>query len=887
MLRVTIDGRTHAVAPGGTILDALRGLGVAMPHLCHDDRLAPIGACRLCVVELEGRATPVPSCATQLADGMIIRTATGELETDRRTLLELLANRYPITASTAGGDSEFERELAAHGIAPRGRGPSIPVDDSHPSIRVDLERCIHCYRCERICREVEGQDVWKVLGRGEATRLVPDSGTTLRASSCVSCGACVDACPSGALVDRSLVRLGTPTSWTRTTCSYCGVGCEVTVGVRDGAVVDMRPVIDSPVNRGHLCSKGRYAFDYVASPERLTTPLVRDGSGFRGASWDEALELVASSLRSIIERHGADAVGVLGSARGTNEEAYIAQKFARVALGTNNVDCCARVCHAPSAAALRTVFGTGAATSSFDDIELAKTIVVAGSNPTSCHPVVGARIRQAVRKGANLVVVDPRETALAAIATVHLAPRPGTDLVLFHGIARVILEEGLVDEAFIAARVDGLEAFRASVMARSLEEAASYCDVPCEAIVRAARLIAIERPTISFNGIGLTEHVNGTENVIGLAEIALLTGNVGRPGTGVNPLRGQNNVQGTAHMGCEPRGLPGLVPIEEGRAAFEAAYRAPLPTNRGLDLIEMLEAARAGRVRALYAIGYDVALSSPNHARTKAALDSLELVVVQDLFLTETAKAHAHVVLPAAAGLEKDGTFMNAERRIGRVRKAKEPPAGALTDWRILCDLARTMGRTHGFEYDSAEAIWDEVRSVWPAGAGITYARLESGGIQWPCPDETHRGTTRLHETSFAHGPRASLRGREPSASDENPSDDFPLVLITGRHRFAFNAGTMTSRTDHAELRPRDVLEIAPSDATRLGLHDGQRVVVESAHGRTELPIELRPWMRTGEVFTTFHDATSFVNRLIGDGVDPKTHTPEYKRTAVRIRPVD
>jgi formate dehydrogenase major subunit len=882
-VHATIDGQIVTVPTGTSILAALRARGIQLPHLCHDDRIAPIGACRLCLVQIDGVAHPVSSCTAALAEGMVVHTKLPALETERHTLLELLAWRHPAEPTV---DNAFLDAVRAYGLTSELKGTSDPakVDAAHPHIHIDMSRCIDCYACERICRELQGQVTWRVIGRGGTTTLVPDSGGSLLESSCVSCGACVDVCPSGALQDKSLLTLGAPTDWTRTTCPYCGVGCEMQVGTREGRIVDVRPTRDAPVNKGHLCSKGRYAFDFIRSSDRVTTPMMRDGGAWRAVSWTEAFSYVAERLKAIVAAHGPDAVGVLGSARATNEENYVIQKFARTVVGTNNVDCCARVCHAPSAAALGAMLGTGAATNSFDDIERAKTILVCGSNATSSHPIVGARIRQAALRGANLIVLDARRTELAAMADVHLAPRPGSDLLLFHAMADVILTEGLIDASFVRDRVDGLEELRAHVARFSPDDVAPLCDVDAGAIREAARLYARARPSLSVHGLGLTEHTQGTETVMALINLALLTGNIGRPGSGVNPLRGQNNVQGSAHMGCDPAHLTGYTTLEDGRTRFEAAWGAPLPRTRGLDLMEMLDSARAGGLRALWAVGYDVYLTNPDALRTREALAALELVIVQDLFMNETAKELGHVFLPVAASYEKDGTFMNGERRVQRVRRAVPAPEGVRTDWEVMRDVARAMGRGDHFPYGSAEQIWDEVRRVWPAGAGLTYARLDQAGLQWPCPAEDHPGTTLLHERTFAHGQRAGLRCIEPQPSPEQPSPDYPFVLITGRHLYQFNAGTMTNRSANSVLRPRDTLDVSPADAARMSVGDGEVVRVESRHGEARLPVRIDPSVRSGELFATFHSPESFVNRVTGEGRDSITHTPEYKRTAVRIR---
>jgi len=877
--RVTIDGRSFEVEDDLTILDAVRRTGTTLPALCHDGRVAPAGACRLCLVELRGMTRPVPACATKLADGMEIATHTPALEAGRREILEMLARRIP----PSGGADRLQAAMCAYGVDSHGTPDSTLVDDSHPYIRIDMTRCIDCFLCERICHEVQGQDTWHAVDRNGRLRLVPDTGVPLGKSSCVSCGACADACPSGAIEDRSLTTLGRPERSTRTTCPYCGVGCELEVGTKADQIVQVRPALDAAVNKGHLCVKGRYAFAFVDAADRVTTPMVRDGVRWREVSWGDAIAFVVDRLAAIRDTAGSGAIGVLGSARATNEDNYLAQKLARVVLGTNNVDCCARVCHAPSAAALAAMFGTGAATSSFDDIERAATIVVCGANSTESHPIVGDRIRQAARRGASLIVIDPVMTELGAIADVHLRPRPGTDIPLLHAIAWTMLDEHLIDHAFVRDRVTGADQLRAHVSAWPPERAAIACGLDAGAIREAARRIAVGRPTLFFHGLGATEHVQGTETVMSIANLALLTGNMGVPGAGVNPLRGQNNVQGAAHMGCEPKRLTGYVPIDEARERFERVWDAPIPSSPGLDLIEMIDAAEQGRLQALWAIGYDVLLTNPNAERTRRALARLELVIVQDLFLNETARELAKVFLPAASSFEKDGTFMNAERRVQRVRAAIAPRGQSRPDWRILCDVASAMGHARGFEFRSACEIWDEVRRVWPAGAGMSYERLDRGGLQWPCPTEDHPGTPRLHTTAFARGKTAPLHAAEYRPSSERSDVTYPFVLITGRRLYQFNAGTMTQRTPNAVLQPGDVVEISAVDAIRHQLADGEVVRLRSRYGEATLPIAVSDRVRDGELFATFHTGEAFVNRLIGPHGDAITHTPEYKITAVRI----
>jgi formate dehydrogenase major subunit len=887
MPRLTLNGERRDVEAGVTILDALGRAGIHVPHLCDDPRVAPIGACRLCLVEIDGKERPVAACTTHVAEGMVIRTHTPQLVQDRRTLLRLLAAKHPRDALDAGSGNAFLEEIRAHGLESALTGRADPAADvSHPYIRVDMSRCIHCYLCERICNELQGQFTWRIWNRGAETHLLPDSGTTLLESSCVSCGACADACPSGALEDKTAA-LARPTRWTRTTCPYCGVGCELRAGTRDGSIVQVRPEPDAPVNKGHLCVKGRYAFGFVASPERITEPMVRERGEWRAVSWEEAIRRVAEGFARIRDAHGPDAIGVLGSARATNEENYLAQKFARVVLGTNNVDSCARVCHAPSAAALSAMLGAGAATNSFDDIERAKTLFVFGANATENHPIVGARIRQAALRGARLLVADPRQIELARIADVHLQLRAGSNVPLLNAMACTIVEEGLVDEAFVAARVAELPEFLRFIAAFPPERVAAECGVDPGLIREAARAYATQKPAMCFHGLGATEHVQGTDSVVCLVNLALLTGNVGVPGSGVNPLRGQNNVQGAAHMGCEPRHLTGYADLDAARPFFEEAWDSPIPAAPGLDLMEMMDAAQTSRLKALYAIGYDVLLTNPNARETRKSLAELELLVVQDLFLTETARDLAAVFLPAASSFEKDGTFMNAERRVQRVRRAVEPLGSARADWEILCSLARAMGRHRGFQFRSAQEIWDEVRAVWKAGAGISYARLEQGGLQWPCPSGDHPGTEILHVGTFAHGRRAALRRVEVRVTGEAHSAEFPLTLVTGRKLYQFNAGTMTGRTPNTVFQSADLLEVSPEDAEHLRLVEGERVKLSSRHGEAAVAVRVDAGLRPGEVFATFHTAETFLNRVTGNGRDPVTHTPEYKVTAVRIDKLD
>jgi formate dehydrogenase major subunit len=888
VLQLTINGQPYQFRESLSILQALRSLKIEIPSLCYDGRMKPFGGCRLCVVRVNGGAHPVIACDTQISDGMTIDTHTHELEEWRRSLLRLLAKQYPADGLSQSPDKEFHQLIHAYSLESECLGSTSHelVDDSNPYIHVDMSQCISCFRCVRICDEVQGQFVWQIWNRGDATRIRPDSGTTLRESSCVSCGACVDTCPTGALEDKSVLSLGIPANWTRTTCAYCGTGCEMNVGTRDGRIVVVKPVPDALVSRGHLCVKGRYAFDYVHAQDRVTQPMLRVAGAWKRVSWDEAISFTADALSRIIRQHGADGVGVLGSARATNEENYLAQKFARVVLGTNNVDCCARVCHTPTAAAMKLMLGAGAATNSFDDIDSASTILVCGANPTENHPIVGARIKEAALRGTRLIVLDPRKIELTRYATLHLQLRPGTNVPLLNAMACTIVEEGLYDEGFLKERVASFEEFRRFVQSWSPERAAPVCGVEAQQIREAARIYAGQGPAMSFHGLGLTEHSQGTEGVMCLVNLSLLTGNIGRPGTGINPLRGQNNVQGAAHMGCDPSILTGSVSLKEGHDFFSAVWQATVPTRKGLNLLDMLDAAEAGKFKALWAIGYDIFLTNANADSTRRALERMELVIVQDMFLNETAREFGSVFLPAASSFEKDGTFMNAERRIQRVRKAIAPVGASKSDWEIICDVARAMGKCEFFNFSTPEEVWNEVRSVWKAGAGISYQRLEGGGLQWPCPAEDHPGTQTLHVGAFSVGKKAALRRVEYRPTKEVADKEYPFILNTGRTLYHFNAGTMTLRTANTLLRPHDCLVISAEDAGRLGLSNGQRVRVRSRYGEAILPIKIEDSVRPGELFATFHTPGVFLNYVTSPHRDKYVSTPEYKVTAVRIETI-
>jgi formate dehydrogenase major subunit len=882
VVRCKIDGEAVSVKDGTSILEAAQSVGIDIPAICHDHRFSSNGTCRMCLVEIQGRDRLVTACQTPVAEGNWIVTQNSELEKYRKTELSWYAARVSRESFDWFPDKLLHQLMRRYDVPPAGEvtAPKA-LDLSMPQIRVDMSQCIDCLRCVSICDNVQGESVWHEVARGEQSHIVPKRGELLSEGGCIACGACIDTCPTAALTDATALQ---PEIWQRTTCAYCGVGCEIEMGVSSGHIVASRPFDNAVVNKGHACAKGRYGFGFTHSEDRIVQPRMRDDEGWKAISWDHALDASAKMLRSIIDEHGPDAIGVLASSRSTNEDSYLAQKFARMVVGTNNIDCCARVCHTPTAAAMKAILGAGAATNSFDDIEQASTILVAGANPLECHPVIGARIRQQVlRGGSKLIVIDPRRTEFADIATVHLALKPGTDIALQNAIAHVIIAEDRHDKTFIDGRVDDFDAYAETVREWTPERAAEVCELSADDIRAAARIYADNGPAYCAHGLGVTEHVQGTEAVMGLVNLALITGNIGRPGSGINPLRGQNNVQGTAHMGCDPGILAGAQPVKEAREAFEQAWNAKLPKEQGLHLMQMIDAAAAGEMKALIVIGYDIAATLANKSEVAKALAKIDHIIVIDLFETETAKSFGHIVLPAASGFEKDGTFMNAERRIQRVHKLVEPPGTVRADWAIICDLANRMGYGEAFSYSSPEGIWDEIRQVWSAAAGISYQRLDEQGLQWPCPNESHPGTAILHEKRFPHGLKARLRPLHFRASPEKTNADYPIMLATGRKLFQFNVGTMTRRSSILQLRPTDMLDIAPKDASDLGVSEGETVCLSSRYGSARLPVHISERIKPGRAFTSFHDPAHHVNRVTSPHRDRMVGAPEYKLTAVRI----
>ncbi len=859
---ITINGRPFVAA--GTLLELCRREGIEVPALCKGEGLSAGGHCRSCMVEQDGRW--VAACTTPARDGAQVATETEALRNYRRDLGELIRSE----SAPEGWCAEHLDHWGVDGLRYPKLNHPTRADASHPYLKIDLARCIACRRCLKACEEVQGQFVWAVEGRGKGARLTWGSGD-FSATDCVACGACVATCPTEAISDGDRRRPHDRT--VRTTCGYCGVGCQLEVKVGDRiAFIDGAPIAP---NFGHLCVKGRYAHGFVDHADRLRTPLLRKDGQLVPASWDETLDFVANRL---LELKGS--VAGLSSSRCTNEENYLFQKLFRSVLSTNDVDCCARVCHAPSAAGLRQSLGTGAATNHFADLAQADVLMAIGTNATEAHPVVGARIRQAALNGAKLIVIDPRRTELAQLADVHLQLRPGANVALFNSLAAVLVEESLLDSKFIEARAEGFDDYQKFIGAYLPEDWQEVTGVPAELVRRAARLYGKAARPMMVHGLGVTEHFQGSEGVMCLVNLALLTGAIGRVGVGVNPLRGQNNVQGAADMGCQPDSTTGYQSLADPdvRARLETIWGATVPVAVGRMLPAMYDDARAGKLRGLFILGEDVVQTDPDQARTLEALRNLELLVVQELFLSETAKL-AHVVLPAASFLEKEGTFTNGERRVQRVREVVPPIQGSRPDWWILLELFKRMGAPQ--KMSSPAEIFAEIAQVWPAFGGLSHQRLESGGLQWPVPAPDHPGTPILHTEKFPRG-----KGRLTRVEYENsPSFGSPLTLVTGRVLEHYNAGTMTRRTPNVALAPQDWLEINPTDAQERQIVDGSAVKIVSAYGEAQLYARVTDRVAPGVVFSSFHFPEGGINRVTSDVQDRVSRCPEYKVTAVTVTP--
>ncbi|TKS59576.1 MAG: formate dehydrogenase subunit alpha [Nitrospira sp.] len=900
LIHLTINGRPITAEAGDTIYMAARKAGIAIPSLCVSHHLAPFGSCRLCICEIEGQPGTPASCTTPVRPDMVVRTESQQVIRHRHNLVELYLSEQPEGGQTSGPLRELARSLEVNKVRyPDGAHITRAAvrDDSNPFFTFDNAVCISCARCVRACDEIQGTHALTMFGRGFEAR--PAAGPYQPSaishqpfargfadSNCVSCGACVKECPTGALTEKTVLEQGAPTRMVRTTCAYCGVGCAFNAGVRDGQIVQMMPADDGPSNLGHACMKGRFGWTYITAEDRVRTPLLREGSKWKEISWDAALDRVAQEFSRIKARHGPDALATISSSRGTNEENYLFGKFMRCVIGTNHIDNCARVCHSATVTGMMETLGASAATNSIEDLDVAKLIMVVGANPTESHPVVGARIKQAHRRGVPLIVIDPRKTELARLADLHLQLEPGTNVALLNGMGHVIAKEKLVDSVFTSKRTEGLDEWIKTVAECSPEKTAQITGVRAHLIRKAARLYASSGASLSVHGLGVTEHRWGSHGVIALVNLALATGNIGKPGTGINPLRGQNNVQGASDVGCLPTYFAGYQTLDDPQLAalHQQITGRPLPTKRGMKTPDMWDAALDGRLKGLWIIGYDVAQTDPNLKKVHEALKRVEFLVVQDLFLSETTK-FADLVLPGACFLEKDGTFTNLERRIQRIRKAIDPPNGILPDWRVVCEVSTRMG--YPMPYRHPSEIMDEIAKLTPMFAGVSYDRLDQpAGLQWPVPTAMHEGTSLMHQETFPKG-KARFVAVEYLPPGEAASEDYPFVLTTGRILQHYNCGAQTRRTEILEVVDTDVLEMHPADMKRLHLDDGAIVRLVSARGEALLPAVRSERVLPGHLFTSFHFPASTVNELLSSSADESSKCPEYKVSAVRVEPLE
>ena len=879
-----INGQIVDIQDGETILQAAQRLGIEIPTLCYSDKMHPEGGCRMCLVQSNQKSRPVGACHTPIQAGMEIQTHTPKLEALRRDILSLYLDDEQAVFQDNGKETKFTGLLQDYQLKTISHANSAKVDDSHPYLSFNPNTCITCRLCLNACEQIQGQFVYSISERGPQSRLLFGAGASFADSPCVACGACVDQCPTGAITDRDRLNLTPADSVTQTVCGYCGVGCRLEVESAQGKVLRIDPVENAVVNQGHLCVKGRYAHNYHHSRDRLTQPLKRVGEEFQPISWNEALALIAEKLLKSEADYGADALGAFSSSRSTNEAAYLLQKLFRSLIKTNNVDCCARVCHSSTALGLRTVTGAGAASASYVDIEKAQCIIIAGANPTEAHPVVGARIKQAVLNGARLVVIDPRRIELAEYADIHLQLLPGTNVPLFNALAKVLIAENLIARDYLNERVEGYEEFRTFVNHLSLEEIASITTVESNLIREAARLIGSYGPTLFVHGLGLSELTQGTASVMTLCNLGMLTGSIGREGAGMLPLRGQNNVQGNADMGGMPNLITGYQPLNnlELRQRLEILWGGVPPEEPGLTIPEMIDAAAKGDIHALWIQGEDVVQSDNNETHVREALSNLDFLVVQELFFSETCH-YAHVILPAAAALEQEGTFTNGERRIQHVRPAVPPPGEARPDWEAIRDVAVNMEAN--WNYQNPGEVMDEIAQVAPHFfGGVSYTRLQGDGLQWPCPSFNHPGTVTVHAEHFIRG-KGQLVTIDYTPSPEHGIAGFPFLLITGRLLEHYNVGTMTRRTPNQKLVAEDVLEIHPADANRENISDGEQVNLESRWGSTQVKVKKSRRIAPGTLFLSFHYPETHTNRITGPHLDPQSKCPQYKAVAVRLQP--
>ncbi|MBN2239844.1 MAG: formate dehydrogenase subunit alpha [Dehalococcoidales bacterium] len=891
-ITLTINGKQVKGWEGDNVLEICQKNDIYVPTLCHHEGLTNAGSCRMCVVEIENERRPVPSCMYPARDGLVVQTDTEKIKKYRKVILELLIAEHDHDCSQCenNGRCELQELLELYEVEntpfPITRTPAL-IDDSSPVILRDNNKCILCGRCIRACEETSRHRILSFADRGYRTFVAADLNEMLGDCNCLHCGACVQACPTGALRPISARGQGVEKEFTRiqTTCSSCGNGCQLEMSVKDGKIVEVYGVDDGPENKGHLCIKGRFGWDYVQHPDRLTTPLIKRDGKFEKTSWDEALDLVAAKFKEIKEKHGSKAIGGIASAKCSNEDNFVFQKFMRACLGSNNVDFCTRWCHTPSAVALSRAFGSGAMTNSIRDCDQSDVVLIAGFNPTETSPVLADFIKtQVLHNGLKLIVVDPREIEIADYAEIVIRPKIGTDAAWINGMMNVIMAEDLWDHEFVENRTENFEEFSKLIPEYTPEKVESITDVPKEQIIAAARLYGNAKAASIMFSMGITQHIRGTDNVGALCNLAMLTGNIGRAGTGVNTISKQNNGQGAGDMGCLPNVFPGSQQVANPdlRAKFEKAWNTT-DLNPEPGITEAAMVCQKGTVQGLYVLGGNPMGSGPNLANIKEVIEGMEFVVVQDIFMTETAEL-ADVVLPGMSFAEKDGTFTNVGRRVQRIRKAIAPVGESRSEWEVLCDLSTRLG--YPMSYNSPADVMDEIASLVTQYTGIHYSRLDGQGIQWPCPNDEHPGNPFLHKDKFSRG-LGFFAPVEYLPPAEEPDDVYPLVLTTGKNLHHMHTGAVTRRSlPLNDLACEDCLEMNPLDAEKQGVKGSKWVKVTSRRGQMELKLRITDRVPEGVVFTTFYSQGPSINILTNDELDPQGKTPELKLSAVKIEAV-
>jgi len=920
----SLNGIDFPLISGETILEFSRRIESehTIPTLCDDSRLEPYGSCRVCSVDValsaDGPRKVMASCHTPVSNGMHVFTHSPRVEKLRRNIIELVLSDLPeqnlpmqgVPIKDNVNRTEFEQVVLETGVSEvrfvgRKSVDSLQTDEkgsicdtSHPYMRMDLSMCIDCNRCVRACDEIQGEQVLSVSGRGFDAHIIKGQDVSFKESDCVSCGACAQTCPTGAISDvfREQLTLVPAESveTVRTVCSYCGVGCNLEVSVKDNKILSIEAPKDAAVNSGHTCLKGRYAWRFYNHPDRLTTPMIKKEGQLTPVSWTEAFDYLANKLQTIKAEHGPDAIAGISSARCTNEENYLLQKMLRAVIGTNNIDCCARVCHSPTAYGMQKSFGTGAATNSIDDLKQTEFILLIGANPTAAHPVTGAKIKQKVMKGTPLIVIDPVKTELAKYAQWHIQLRPGTNVAVLNMMAYYIISENLIDERFVQTRTEDYQSYANAILALDIDELALISGVDKDLVKSAAIAYANANKAMSFHGLGVTEHSQGSRAIMCIADLVMLTGNIGSQGVGMNPLRGQNNVQGAADMGCQPHQGAGYFTVDDEKNSeyYQQHYGiqnglvdnvTPWPAVNGYKIPEMFNAAIAGDLKALWIMGEDVVQTDPNQQHVVASLSNLDLLVVQEIFLSETAKM-ADVVLPGTSFLEKNGTFTNGERRVQKVNAAVPPKSGCKTDGQIIVEMMNALGHSQP-TYD-ADTMLQEIADVVPFFAGITWENLGDNGLQWPV-EKGGKDTQILHQENFTRGlGKFHFYEFEESTEVLEHGEEFPFILTTSRNLEHYNAGTMTRRTANELIVSEDVLLINPNDAASKGIKDQSQVKLFSARGEIELKAEISDKVSDGVLFTTFHFPELMINRVTGDVTDKHTKCPEYKVVSVDVAAV-